>query len=224
MYILLMILKKLLVSSSWFSGDNDSFTNCYLIGSRRTREVFVIDPGGSPDIIINKIYELECIPVAIILTHTHIDHRDALDELKKEFNPPIFYNKNEMECFRKLKKMKADKWIGENDILTIDQINLHVLETGGHSPGSLSLYSYNIKKYKRKNYEGIIFTGDLILKNSIGRTDIRGGDYELLCSNIKNKIMYNPRLSDKFLILAGHREITTIKAEKKHNPFKKVFL
>lgn len=219
-----MILKRLLVCSSWSSDDDESFTNCYLIGSFRTRELFIIDPGGSPDVIINEINELECFPIAIILTHTHIDHRAALEELKNEFNLPIFYNKKEMECFRKLRKIKADKWLKENDILKIDRINLHVLETSGHSPGSLSLYSHNIRNHKRKNYDGIIFTGDLIFKNSIGRTDIRGGDYELLCLNIKNKIMYNPNLSDKFLILPGHNEITTIEAEKKHNPFRKAFL
>ena len=65
---------------------------------------------------------------------------------------------------------------------------------------------------------------DLIFKRSKGRTDIEGGDERLICSNLRNKIFFNPNLSDKFLILAGHMGITTIGEERKKNPFKHKFL
>jgi len=165
--------------------------------------------------IIDKIKHLNCEPLTLILTRKHIDHRNALWDLKEKYKIPVFYNKKEFDYFKSLRKIKADKWLIENEIIKVNQITLHVLETGGHSPGRISLYTRDIKDVFGKNYDGIIFTGDLIFKNNIGRSDIRGGNKELLCTNIKNKIMYNPKLTDNFLILAGHRELTTIGFEKK---------
>ena len=210
-----MILEKLVVKPYE--------TNCYIIGSANKKEVYIIDPGGEAKKIINKLNILNCRPIGIILTHTHPDHTKALKPLMRQYSIPLWYNKKEFEYFKIFKWMKADTWLSEGDILKINGIHLHVMETAGHSPGSISLYTKDIKTFENKDYDGIVFTGDLIFRRDKGRSDLAGGNEELLCSNIRNKLIYNPKLSDNFLILAGHLEPTTIGEEKKYNPFKERF-
>jgi len=197
------------------------FTNCYFIGSDATRNVFVIDPGAESKKIIATIECLKAIPVGSILTHGHPDHAGALKKIKKKFGVPLLYNEKE---YKSTIRFKADQWLIEGDIIEIDSIKLRVLETGGHSPGGISLYTRDIRVFKEKSYDGVIFTGDLLFRRSIGRTDAEGCDGELLCSNIRDKIMYNPDLTDNFLILSGHMGITTIGEERAFNPYREHFL
>ena len=187
------------------------FVNCYLVGSDRTKEIFVIDPGADAESIIVKIEELKARPIAILLTHAHADHTMALRQVKKYFDVPLWYNEKEYKAFI---RTKADKSLNEGDVLEIDSIKLHVLETGGHSPGSVSIYTKDIAMFRGNTYDGVVFTGDLVFRRSVGRTDEVGCDGPLLIANIKNKIMHNPELTNNFLILAGHLGITTIGEER----------
>ena len=75
-----------------------------------------------------------------------------------------------------------------------------------------------------KQIDGVIFTGDLIFRRSIGRSDVGGGNQTQLFSSIKNKIMYNPKLTDNFIIFPGHMGTTSIGEERKFNAFKNYFL
>ena len=131
---------------------------------------------------------------------------------KDEFDSGIFTHK------------QADNWLKEGDLIKIGEMTLNVLETPGHSPGALSYYSKDPKEYNGKKIDGVIFTGDLIFRRSIGRSDLRGGNPHLLFSSIKTKIMYNPEITDNFLILPGHMGITSVGEERKLNMFKKYFL
>ncbi len=207
------ILEKLIVGSYG--------CNCYLVGSKNTNEIYIIDPGAEEDLIIKTIDDLNAHPIGIILTHAHPDHTGAYKFLKNYFDIPLLYNKH---AFQHIIFKKADQWLKEGDVLRNKDFKLTVLETAGHSPGGISLYSNDIRTFRGNNYDGIIFTGDLIFRRSIGRSNLLGGDQELLFSNIKNKIIYNPLLSENFLILAGHLGITTIGEEKTLNPFGKFFL
>jgi glyoxylase-like metal-dependent hydrolase (beta-lactamase superfamily II) len=101
---------------------------------------------------------------------------------------------------------------------------LHTLETPGHSPGSLCFYSTDVKEFNGKNVDGILFSGDLIFRGSVGRSDFQGGDQSLLFSSIKNKIMNNKELTDNFIICSGHMGLTTIGEERAHNMFRKYFI
>lgn len=184
-----MILKKLIVGPLG--------TNCYIFGSNDAREVVIIDPGAEPETIINAINEIGAKPIAILLTHAHFDHTMKLGTVKRKFRVPLMYNKNEFDSGIYNQKM-AEKWLKEGDAIKIGEITLHVLETPGHSPGSLIFYSKDVKEYDGKKIDGVIFTGDLLFRGSIGRTDLYGGSSELLFSSIKNKIMRNPELSDNF--------------------------
>ena len=153
-------------------------------------------------------------PKGIVLTHAHRDHTGAVRRLMRLSDARItlyYHQQGYRHPFRK----KADKWLAEGDLLSLGRITLHVLETAGHSPGGISLYTTDVRTFRGVHYDGVVFTGDLIFRRSLGRTDITGGEKQLLFDNIRSKLMYHPPLSDNFLILAGHLGITTIGEEKR---------
>ncbi|MBD3216307.1 MAG: MBL fold metallo-hydrolase [Candidatus Lokiarchaeota archaeon] len=210
-----MILKKLIVGPIG--------TNCYIFGSESTREVVIIDPGGDAKDIINAVEDLNAKPIAVLLTHGHFDHSMKVGRIKRHFEIPLKYNKKEYDSGIYSQK-KADKWLNEGDIIKIGDINLHVLETPGHSPGALSYYTPDVKEYNGQYIDGLIFTGDLLFRRSIGRTDIGGGDQQQLFSSIKNKIIKNPEITNDFLVFPGHMGKTTIAEEKQYNFYRNYFL
>jgi len=196
-------------------------TNSYIFGSNK--KVVIIDIGGDPDIIINTIEKLDVEPIAVLLTHGHYDHTLKVGKILRHFNIPLMFNKKEFDSGIFTHK-KADKWLSEGDSIEVGAMTLVVLETPGHSPGALSYYSKDPKEYNGKKIDGIIFTGDLIFRRSIGRSDLRGGDPHILFFSIKTKIMYHPEISDDFLICPGHMDITSVGEERKSNMFRNYFL
>jgi glyoxylase-like metal-dependent hydrolase (beta-lactamase superfamily II) len=210
-----LIFKKLVVGAL--------ATNCYIFGSDETKELVVIDPGGNADTIIKYIEEIGGKPVAVLLTHGHFDHTTKVSRISRHFQIPLMYNKKEYDSGT-FKQKEADRWLIEGDVINLGEITLHTLETPGHSPGSLCFYSTDIKEFDGKKIDGIIFSGDLLFRGSIGRSDFQGGDQDLLFSSIKNKIMYNKELTDTFIICSGHMGLTTIGEERSHNMFRKFFL
>lgn len=210
-----MILKKLVVGQLG--------TNSYIFGSSTTKEVVIIDPGGNPDSIIKAVEEVGGKPIAVLLTHGHFDHTLAVAKIIRYFDIPLMYNKKEYDSGIFSHK-EADKWLNEGDSIRFGDITLNVLETPGHSPGSLSFYSKDAKEHNGQKIDGIIFSGDLIFRRSIGRSDIGGGNSNILFSSIKNKIMNNSDITDNFLIFAGHMGTTSVGEERKMNMFKNYFL
>ncbi|MFX1391096.1 MAG: MBL fold metallo-hydrolase [Promethearchaeota archaeon] len=210
-----MILKRLIVGPLG--------TNSYLFGSTKTNEIVIIDIGGDPETIINTIEKLGVKPISLLLTHGHYDHTLKLGKILRYFSIPLMFNKKEYDSGIYNTK-QADRWLKEGDSINIGEITLNVLETPGHSPGALSYYSKDPKEFNGKQIDGVIFTGDLIFRGSIGRSDLRGGNPQVLFSSIKNKIMYHPEITDNFLILPGHMDITSVGEEKKLNMFKNYFL
>ncbi|NVM35833.1 MAG: MBL fold metallo-hydrolase [Candidatus Lokiarchaeota archaeon] len=211
-----MILKRLIVGPLG--------TNSYIFGSNESKEVVIIDVGGEPETFIDIIEEkLHVKPIGLLLTHGHYDHTLKLGKLLSYFNIPLMYSKKEFDSGIYTHK-KADRWLSEGDSIKVGEITLDILETPGHSPGALSYCSKDVKEYDSKKIDGVIFTGDLIFRRSIGRSDLRGGDPHLLLSSIKTKIMYNPEITDNFLIFPGHMDITSVGEERKLNMFKNYFL
>jgi len=207
-----MFLKKLIVGALG--------TNCYVFGSESANEVVIIDPGGNPNDIKGVIEENSLKPIAILLTHTHFDHTQGVGKLIRTYKLPLMFHKKDKMRMRR----DADRWLEEGDIVQVGEYKLYVLETPGHTPGGISFYTKDVKQYNNIPIDGIIFTGDLIFRRSIGRSDFPGGDQGLLFRSIKNKIMYNEDLSDNFVILSGHMGATTIGEERKFNMFKSNFL
>ena len=210
-----MILKKLIVGNLG--------TNCYIFGSNN--KIIVIDPGAEPKAIIEVIENLDqdVDVIGVVLTHGHFDHSQKAGRIIRHFNAPLMYCKKDVGHISI--KRDADRWLAEGDTIELDDITLHILETPGHTPGSISLYTNDIKEVNGQKCDGIIFTGDLIFRRSVGRTDFPGGDQELLFSSIKNKIMNNPEvITDGFLLFSGHMGDSNVGDERRGNMFKNYFL
>jgi hydroxyacylglutathione hydrolase len=211
---MMMIFKRLIVGPIG--------TNCYIFGSENSREVVIIDPGGNERDILDEIERLKAKPSAILLTHGHFDHTLKVAKIKRIFKVPLMYNEQEY-LSGVFTQQTADKWLKEGDEISLGAITLKVLETPGHSPGSICFYTDDVNYFENEQIDGILFSGDLIFRLSIGRSDIPGGDQALLFSSIKQKIMNNKNLTDKYLIFPGHMEHTSIGFERKNNMFRKYF-
>ena len=210
-----MIFKKLIVGPLG--------TNCYIFGSNNTNEVVVIDPGGNAEVIIKSIDELKGNPIAVLLTHGHFDHTTKVGKILRHFQIPLMYNKKEYESGT-FKQKVANRWLVEGDIIKIGEMSLHTLETPGHSPGSLCFYTSDVDKFRGNEISGIVFTGDLIFRGSIGRSDFQGGNQNLLFESIRKKIMYNKGINDSFIVCPGHMDLSTVGEERVNNMFRKFFL
>ena len=188
-------------------------TNCYVFGSKRTKEVVVIDPGADPDKIKELIKRENLIPKCIINTHGHIDHIGANSEL----NLPVYIHEKDANFlinpllslaafYGKFRgSPKASRILKEDDEIEISDIKLRVMHTPGHTPGGISLY-----------YDGIVFTGDTLFAQGIGRTDLPYGSQRDIMNSIKEKLF---NLADSIIVYPGHGEETTIGVEKRTNPW-----
>lgn len=198
-------------------------TNCYLFGSKVTREIVIIDPGGDAGRIIKEVEDMNANPIAVLLTHGHFDHTLKVKRLLTHFQIPLMYNKKEFDS-KIYTSTEANRWLEEGDTVVIGEITLKTLETPGHSPGSLCFYTNDVKTFNNQNIDGILFTGDLLFQGSIGRSDIGGGNQNQLFQSIKEKIMYNKQLSDNYLVFPGHMGPTSIGEERASNMFRRYFL
>lgn len=196
---------------------NQMGTNCYFVYD--DEKALIIDPSGEPEIIFEEIENLNVKVMAILLTHAHWDHIIALEEVIKKFDVEVYIGSKEADWLQDPNKnlsVRAPKEIGhlEFDIKpillkegehNIGGISIKVLETPGHSPGSLSYV-----------FDGYIVSGDVLFNGGIGRTDLPGSNHPDLITSITEKLF---KLPDDTVVYPGHGEPTTIGNEKQTNPF-----
>ena len=191
-------------------------TNCYLITPKNSRETLIIDPGWSPQKIISQIEKNHLEPIAIICTHSHVDHIGAANQLQETYQTPIYIHPAEKPLIKthikigetiglKTTPPKTLTNITEKQKIEIGEEKLEVLHTPGHTPGSITLHTKNIA-----------FVGDTLFQGSIGRTDLPGGSHTQLINTIKTKIL---TLGENTQIHPGHGPKTTIAREQRYNPF-----
>jgi len=199
--------------------------NTYLLWDQ-TGECVFIDPGNLfPDENekLRKFVEDQNLkPVKIINTHGHFDHSFGVRYLADTFHIGFVYHREDKFLIDNLvpyaKSMglpfnneapEAEYFLNEGDIFTYGHTQLKLIHVPGHSPGSLAFYNHE---------HHLLFSGDVLFRNSIGRTDLPSGDYNQLIKGIKEKLFSLP---DETVVLPGHGPSTTIDYEKKNNPFLK---
>jgi len=197
----------------------DFMTNCFIVWDEETKDALVIDPGGEAPRILREINDNKLKICGIVITHAHIDHIGALSDVKDATGAEILLHEKEIPVLNFASRMgamfgvkisqppKPDRLIAESDIIPFGKCSLKVLETPGHSPGGITLMASDNKT---------CFSGDTLFAQSIGRTDLPGGDYETLINSIKTKIL---PLGDDVNVYPGHGPSTTVAAEKRFNPF-----
>ncbi len=181
--------------------------NCYILYDNNA---VVIDPGGEGERILTELSELSLPVTHIIYTHAHPDHTGAGYEVKKQTGAEVILGKNDVDILSNEQwsgfagnPAQPDRLVGEGEYISSGSIRIKVLQTPGHTPGGISLYT-----------NGWLFSGDTIFLNSIGRTDLSGGNYEELKNSIRNKIY---TLDNNVKIFPGHGGPTTVAQEKKNN-------
>jgi glyoxylase-like metal-dependent hydrolase (beta-lactamase superfamily II) len=197
-------------------------TNCYILRkSEKAKDCVVMDTGLEAGKLIDFLQEHKLNPIAVVLTHGHIDHIAGVAILRKNYPKiKVYIHKLDAEMLREtasnvsarigrqpstLDIIGTDFLIEEESIIKQAGIKLQVLHTPGHTPGGICLYSKG---------EGIVFTDDTLFANGVGRTDL-GGNMEQLVKSIKEKLFTLP---DETAVYPGHGPATTIAQEKAHNP------
>ena len=193
--------------------------NCYIIGDEGTGEGALIDPGDEAARIALAAEQTGLEIGEIIITHAHIDHVGAVAALADEYACPVLMHSEAEPMLRQLptqammmglrfgKVPAVDRYIEDEEVLEVGDIGLRSLYTPGHAPGHLAFYL---------DGEGLVFAGDALFAGSVGRTDLFGGDMELLLRSISERLMTLP---DETRVLPGHGPETTIGAERANNPF-----
>lgn len=192
--------------------------NCYVYGDEAAGEVVVVDPGDEPDRILAVLRRLGARVVAIVNTHGHFDHVQAVDPVRRATGAPFLIHEAEKEVLEsgpaRARVMFGievppspvpDGWLRDGDRIRAGSLELQVRHTPGHSPGGICLLG-----------RGVVFTGDTLFAGSVGRTDIPGADYETLLASIKRVLLPLP---DETVCYPGHGPETTIGEEKRTNPF-----
>ncbi|MDV2685116.1 MBL fold metallo-hydrolase [Alkalihalophilus lindianensis] len=195
-------------------------TNAYVL-MNKNKEAVIFDPGGNGPEFIKWLKDQSIKPLAILLTHAHFDHIGAVDEVRDAFNCPVYIHQEEKHWLTDPNKNGSSRFLGDAAISTqpadhllttedpihIGEFTFEVFHTPGHSPGSVSYYLAS---------EGIVFSGDALFKQSIGRTDLPGGNHEQLIKSIHSKLL---ELPEETTVASGHGPTTTIGEEMDENPF-----
>lgn len=203
---------------------NHFMTNCYVLTDEVSKQCAIIDPSmesAHEETQIDQYIECEGLtPVAILLTHAHIDHVAGLRHACSRYNLPVSLHADGIKLLHQAEAYAsvmgfdtaslndiATHSLDDNASLTIGNSCLEARHVPGHCVGSLCYVQADDK---------MVFTGDALFHMSIGRTDLPGGDYDLLMEKLRTRIL---TLDDDYQILPGHGDLSTIREEKQCNPF-----
>ena len=193
--------------------------NCSIFGDEQTRDCIVIDPGDDIEDVLAVVKKHGLKVRAIVITHAHIDHIGGAAKLKAATGAPVMMNARDQELYDHLDVQAS--WLGmenpsrttidaearEGVTLTLGDASFQILETPGHTQGSVSVWIPSENK---------LVAGDTLFRDSIGRTDLPGGDGRQILRSIKNQLLPLP---EDAVVIPGHGSNTTIGRERDRNPF-----
>jgi hydroxyacylglutathione hydrolase len=193
--------------------------NCYVIGDEAAGAGAVVDPGDEATRIALAVEQTGLEIAQILITHAHIDHVGAVAALVDEYSCPVLMHAEAEPMLDQLptqammmglrfgKVPAVDRHIEGDEVLEVGDLRLKALYTPGHAPGHLALYAES---------ESAVFSGDALFAGSVGRTDLFGGDMELLMRSINERLLALP---DETRVYPGHGPQTTVGDERRYNPF-----
>jgi hydroxyacylglutathione hydrolase len=194
--------------------------NCSILYHETSKRAAVVDPGGDVNMILDAIKQLGVTVEKILITHGHIDHAGGAAELREKLGvtiegphkaddfllqdlPATGANYGQLDA----RVVTPDRWLADGDVVEAAGFTFRVIEAPGHSPGSVVFFN---------EAQRFAFMGDVLFKNSIGRTDLRQSNHDHLMRSIREKIL---PLGDDVVFLPGHGEASRIGDERINNPF-----
>lgn len=195
--------------------------NCSIVWDNQ-KNTAIIDAGGDAQRLIQFVEEQGLKVQKLLITHGHLDHIMAVEQLRHHFQVEVFGSHlDDKPLFEQLPEIcrnyglpevpafLPDHWLKEGDQVQVGELNFTIRHLPGHAPGHIGFFDFANK---------ITFSGDVLFQNSIGRTDLYRGDFDQLINTIQTKLF---DLDDDFIVIPGHGRHTTIGQEKKTNPFLK---
>lgn len=195
----------------------DLGTNCYIIGDPDSKEAFVIDPDDGPA-VVDTLKERGLTCIGILLTHGHSDHIHGVQTLMDTYGAPVYIHERDLPCLYdpqvNLSVLHGRpvtitggtiKTVKDGQHIESGKMDFQVLETPGHTVGGVCYYM-----------SPAVFVGDTLFRESVGRTDFPGGDFEALAQSIRTKLFTLP---DQTMAYPGHGPETQIAFEKENNPY-----
>jgi glyoxylase-like metal-dependent hydrolase (beta-lactamase superfamily II) len=191
--------------------------NCFLVACQKTQDAMVIDPGEEGARII-QLAQNEGLKISkVINTHGHFDHIGANQHVVLATGAKLMLHAADLPLLQNARNHAGiyglnvvpspdpDRLLEQGDTLEVGDHSFEVFHVPGHSPGGICLLS-----------DGHIFVGDVLFAGSIGRTDLPGGDFDLLVKSVRERLLSLP---DQTVVHPGHGPDTTIGRERRHNPF-----
>src|SRR5687768_6902450 len=193
--------------------------NCFILRAEGSQKALIVDPGEEADRILAPVEGLGIAVEAILLTHCHFDHIGAVAPVAKATGAPVYCPEIEVPVladimsyvpwpgFGPYESYEADETVAGGERLDLAGLEIDVIFTPGHSPGHVT---YAIPDHSA------LFSGDVLFKGSVGRTDLPGGDWGILLESIRGLVEGFP---EETTVYPGHMGITTLGAERATNPF-----
>lgn len=191
-------------------------TNCYIVYSHENNKGFIVDPGAEASRILAEAEYLGLTIEAILLTHAHGDHVAALNQVRDSLGVKVYMHKDELETYYnqapqfiammggEVPDKEPDVLLNDGDTIELDCGKIKVMQTAGHTPGSVCYF-----------YEDLLLSGDTLFQGSIGRTDFPGGDVQAMMRSLRKLA----QLDGNLRVLSGHGPETSIGIEKRINPY-----
>jgi len=194
--------------------------NCFLLVEPQTREAWLIDPGGNASDILQLLKDADARLTRLLITHAHFDHILAAPDIKAATGAGFYLHRADQPVLDHTPQAvrtwlgwewgdppTVDDYLEQGDILRLGDDQLEIRHTPGHSPGSIIFIDHKGKQ---------VWVGDTVFRESVGRTDLPGGDHSQLIRAINEQIL---NLPDDYTLYPGHGPFTTVGHERRHNPF-----